>query len=367
MTTPLHVWHPKKWCWKALRWSLALVIIYVVAEAWAQYRFGLSNPLMPSDMRKNIGVHTLDAFRLEANYDGWSQHGLHYRTNEFGFRIGEDHHKNAMANRVVLLGGDSRIFGYALDYSGTVSAQLEEDQDIYVHQQAFPGSSPAIFNVQIWTENLWDQLKPKPNAVIYGYDRDDIWNDNAFLREYQQAQTMTWHSPRVMKVALGGYLWNMANLKLKAFLSRCSWTPPWWEAWVASNPEPKPTPVSKTTPTEATTVQQPSGRSNPIGKKALLEMQRQCEQRGVPLTLMYLPRFLEIVYDDPKMRNELREFCAQEGIDFLDLYEVFSERCADNKSISSTWFLDPHEGIHFSEQGSAIISDAIAKHMGAKP
>ena len=369
MTQLPHTPHSTFSCWKIFRCLLALVIIYMVAEHWAQVRFFHSNPLMPSTMRKNLGLHPLDAFRLKPNFDGWSQKGLRYRTNELGFRVGETRkgqHKSS--DHVILLGGDSRIFGYALEYSGTVSAQLEHESDIRVHQQAFPGSSPAIFNVQIWDEQLWDQLKPQPNLVIYGYDRDDIWNDLSFKPEYQNSQSFTWTSPRIIKLTLGGYLWNMANLKKKAFLARSSWTPPWWEAWEKKwdQPELVAVPAAQV---EASIPAPPqaSQRSNPICRESLLKMKRQCEQRGVPFLLMYLPRSLELLYDDSKMRDELKVFCQTEKFTLLDLYEVFSERCADNKELVATWFLDLEEGIHFSAHGSNIIAEAIDQHLRVTP
>jgi hypothetical protein len=159
----------------------------------------------------------------------------------------------------------------------------------------------------------------------------------------------------------------MANLKKKAFLSRASWIPPWWDQWNKENQSQHVSQPAIVIPQKKTMTKKSYGRSNPIGKDALIEMKRQCEIRDVPFILMYLPRALELLYDDPKMRNELKAFCKKENIMLLDLYQVFSKKCIDDKSLVTNWFLDLREGIHFSAEGCKIIAESIREHLEMEP
>lgn len=355
---------------------LGLLVSYIVAEAWARYRFDVNNPLMPSHMRNNIGLHPLDAYRLKPDFEGFSRSGLHYKTDAHGFRIGRDVRPDGFP---LLLGGDSRAFGYALPYEDSVAGKLEADESfkkLRVYQQAFPGGSPAIFNVQMWEEGLWDRLRPQPKVVVYAYDRDDVWNDRSFLLEYERIKGKTW-STRHLKCAMGGYLWNMLNLKKKSFWAKYDVEPLWWKDSKTSTPSSMESKVPSTPKLPQVQVQKAA-----IAEGSLLELQKQCAERGVPFVLVHLPRFVELIGRQSSVSDTLERFCHQHGINFINLYrymDSMAQSLPEKADVGTTttfehgfgpradlifsWFLDPKEGIHYSSQGSLLVAEEIAKKL----
>jgi hypothetical protein len=315
---------------------------------------------MPSNLRKNIGLHPLDAYRLVKNYDGKSPSGLHYKTDQLGFRVGRE--KLQGRSETWLLGGDSRIFGYALAYDATIPHFWQSSMEqLEVRMQAFPGGSPMMFNVQIWEEGLWESISPKPTRIIYAYDRQDLFNDRDFLSEYQRSQN--WLYPRRLKVLLGGYLWNMMNVKKKSFTSRFDPKPKWWDDMVSEPMEDEVVLEQKSTPPAKVNKVKKLSRSNPIAKSSLLEMKKWCMKENVQFSVLYLPRMLELMFDDPKMNEELKAFCLESGIDYLDIYGPLVAKANGDGSKVVEWFLDYREGIHFSKEGNRLIAELVLDLM----
>jgi hypothetical protein len=350
-----------------LKLSFVLVLVYVTMEAWAQWRFSRNCYYMPMGIRKNLALNSLEAFRLTREYEGQAQSGMKYKTDAMGFRVSPEPLKlNKPAK--ILLGGDSRIFGYALAYKDTLGSLLEQ-QGYFTYQQAFPGASPAMFNEQMFQENLMDHLASKPQILFYGYDREDLWNDQIFRRELNSQQPgFSW---RWLKVKMGGYLWGMGVQKFKSFLARDKGWPEWIKKIVEQPVTPRlvSTPkieASSTVTTEAVpsvTNPKSSQRPMPISSEELKLMKRECEARGIRLTLMYLPRFLELLCQDDSTRNNFKTFCESEQLLWIDFYQILLDRCQESGQNITSVFLDANEGIHFSRCANEWISDEIQGHI----
>ena len=332
-------------------------LAYLVLEGWAQWRFSRNSSYMPMGIRSNIAMNSLEAFRLKPHYHGVSRSGLLYTTNEFGFRINPEGVKNQAQGKAILLGGDSRIFGYALPYQDTIAALLEQN-GYGLQQQAFPGSSPAMFNVQMFAEGVVDRLSVKPQILIYGYDREDLWNDQIFRKELQEKKDG--FSLRWLKIQLGGYFWGMCVQKVRSFSSRTKTWPTWLELDNSkkNKKEAVPTPSHETLlkPTAST-----AGRHLPVSRAEILLMKAQSQSRGMKFVLLYLPRFLELLCDDGSMRDNVKIFCEAEQLEWIDGYELLMHRAQGDKNVIATLFLDPHEGIHYSKKANLWIVEEISR------
>ena len=317
------------------------------------------------NIRANLAMTSLEAFRLKPNYNGVSHAGMHYVTNDLGFRINPASEQNHTKNLDLLLGGDSRIFGYALSYQDTIAAMLES-MGYVIQQQAFPGSSPAMFNEQIFKEGLYKRITAKPKMLIYGYDREDIWNDQTFRQELKTPQAA--FSLRWIKLRLGGYFWGMCVQKARAFSGRSNLQPTWLkvELWKRPSFEPKPVDVgtSSNLLSDITSPSHKSVRSLPVSESEILQMKFEAEARGMRYVLMYLPRFLELLCNDGSMRDRVKDFCEKNHVEWLDFYQILMDKAEGKSENISKMFLDAEEGIHFSKLANQWIVEEISRRCG---
>ena len=335
---------------------LAIIIFYVILESLARYRFEYYNPYMPISIRANMGLNSYDAMHFKRNFDKTSLKGIHYITDEYGFRHGgklKDLHKPT-----VLLGGDSRIFGYSLKYKDTVSSLLEKSNQFNIYQQAYPGSSPALFNYGIFENGLYDKLKIAPNYIIYAYDRCDCYNDDVFEQELKENENGT--TLRKLKLMLGGYAWNMCYRKLGFFMNQKKFQEK-NKIEVIQNEENKIEVIQneedKIVPT------QPKITDIPIRTSALNRLRNYSKGFKVPLIMLYLPRAEELYIRDSRVRDRLLKWTTENEVIFIDGYAEFDQLIQGELKKMEPFFIDLSEGIHFSPKGSVFISDLILKKL----
>lgn len=329
---------------------MSLGLAYACLEGGARLRFHYNNPQMPSTMRQHMGVNRYEASKLVANFDGHSITGIHYRTNEFGFRCGTT---SPRGDHSLLLGGDSRIFGWGMEYTDTVAGMLEE-QGLKVHQQALPAGSPAFFNHEIFELGLIDRLQPRPATAIYAYDPNDPNDDHDFVR--QMGETFEWYAPRRIKLILGGFFWNMLNVKLRSFVARgeegsaANWH------WTESAAEPV---TPETVPSAAE-----GGLSlQPQTVELLDAMHARCDEHGVRLILLYLPRRNELISRHSPGREAFARWCESRKVPWIDAFAVFDGLFRGDVDKMASIFIDIEEGIHFNREGSAALVRLIQERV----
>lgn len=331
-----------------LRWCVCLVLIYISMEAWAQWRFSQNGIFLPANIRKNIAMNSLDAFRLKSSYRGVAKNGMAFVTDDVGFRIAPAP-QTQPESAPLLLGGDSRVFGYALPWGETLAAILHEKKSP-VRLQAFPGSSPAMFNRQIFQEGLIEKLGDV-DTVIYGYDPFDVYNDQKFVEEIRQQEQYL--SLRRLKVYLGGYAYTLIKQKIRTWQSRFKLVPQWWNSTSAETK--KTTSLDTKTPTGVAR----KDRVNPISEDSLLEMKQHCDKLKLKLCLFYCPRMLELMQNNTKTKDRFVEFCEINGIAHIDFFNIFKAHQNQHGFDATHWFLDPHEGIHYAKSANELISNHI--------
>lgn len=328
-----------------LRVLISLALMYVCFEYWAQYRFSLNNPHTPMGLRKNMGLHSYDAMVLKENKDLISHSGIRYKTDDFGFRIGPG--APIRMENFILLGGDSRMFGYNLDYSESVAAYMNALSSIPVHQFTFPGQSPLLFNYGLTKGEKLKQLKQNPRMIIYGYDRNDYYNDLGFEKELNVPASFA----RKVKLAMGGYAWNMVVLKWRTFSA-------------LANPkkkrveEQKPV-IKKKKPTKGFEI-----TDIPLSKNGITKLNQTCQNEGIELLMLYLPRAEELYKRDTRVRDRVRRWCLDNKVRLIDAYEYFDSQILGELEPIKPLFLDHLEGIHFSAFGCKEIAKLIHEVVG---
>jgi len=327
-----------------------------------------------------MGVDYYDAFKLRKNFSGTARCGHVFRTDEFGFRFSGTRRRSD-DDPSILVGGDSKIFSYSLPWEEGFGAKLEGLVDAPVYLQAYPGSSPALFNHEMWDLGVFDCLEPKPEVVIYDYDRQDGFGDRDFKQ--QRANPPALFSLKRIKLLLGGYAWNRAQAFVRPYGQK--WNDPWpWEGKAsAGKRKPKSKQVTsraslsdekaKALPEKGEEKLKPKkegwkhGRSNSIDRAELERMKKECDQREVRLVILYLPRLVELVARDSKMRDELEALCLELDIEFFDAFEPIDASLVSKEKSLSDWFKDPDEGIHCSAKAfdwwSVEVHDKV---LGAK-
>ncbi len=344
--------HGKSRALKTLRCCLWLSLFFAAMEHWAQWRFSQNATFLPANIRRNIAMNSLDAFRLKPSYCGVSKNGMSFTTDEFGFRTATSSQSQTPPT-TLLLGGDSRVFGYALPWQETLAALLNKKEHS-VRLQAFPGSSPAMFNHQLFEERLINKLN-KIEHVIYGYDPFDVYNDQTFMREIEKEKQ--YFSLRRLKVFFGGYAYTLLRQKLKAWQSKLQWQPNWWEHPTASPVKSNATQVKRATTTAA------PERVNPISKDALLKMKQECQNNNLSLCLFYCPRMLELMQNNTRTKDRFVNFCLQNEIEYIDFFSIFKAYQVEHRVDATHWFLDPHEGIHYAKSANDLISNHIIEWL----
>ena len=325
-----------------LRIIISIIVIFILFEYLAKTRFAINNPFVPVDIRSNFGLNSYEAMHLKPNVDLTSVSGLRYKTDEYGFRTGD--FKKDTNNKTLLLGGDSRIFGFALGYKDTVSSYLEEKKTFNIYQQAFPGSSPALFNFDIFEKGKINKLAIKPNYVIYAYDRHDYYNDIVFEKELQVPEHKLFL--RKLKIKLGGFAWSMCMQKYKKFLQQ------------TNHKNKKKSPENKK---ETKSIKKDKQKVNPINLsvKDLNALKENVSELNIPLIILYLPRANEFYFRDPTPRNNIKQWCHKNNIQFIDAYTPLDDLAKGDVKVLSEYFLDLYEGIHFSAKGSEYIAKLI--------
>lgn len=337
-----------------LRLLLALIIFYVFFESLARYRFEYNNPTLPLSIRANMGLNSYEAMRFNAKVDEVSLKGIHYLTDEYGFRHGGK--EKTPDKPTILLGGDSRVFGYSLKYENTVAAILENSGNYNIYQQAYPGSSPAIFNYGIFEKNLYSKLKLRPNYILYAYDRCDCYNDDVFNSELKENEKGT--KLRKLKLMVGGYAWNMCMKKLSVFLNQKK---PFNETKEQTVEVKKNETVNheaeekKTKNFKITDI--------PVRTSILNELKNYSLNSDVALIIMYLPRSEELYLRDTRVRDRILNWTKNNQIVFIDGYKEFDDLIQGDLNKMRPFFLDLNEGIHFSAKGCALVSALILKKM----
>jgi hypothetical protein len=321
-------------------------------ESWAQWRFSQNATFLPANIRRNIAMNSLDAFRLKPSYFGVSKKGMSFTTDKLGFRTATPPQRQTPL-ATLLLGGDSRVFGYALPWQETLAALLNK-KELSVRLQAFPGSSPAMFNHQLFEEELIHKLN-KIKHVIYGYDPFDVYNDQKFAQEIEKE--VQHFSLRRLKIFLGGYAYTLFRQKLKAWQSKVQWLPNWWEHPPASPVKSIATQVERATNTVAPI------RVNPISKGALLKMKQGCQKNNLNLCLFYCPRMLELMQNNTLTKDRFVNFCLENEIEYIDFFSIFKAYQLEHHVDATHWFLDPHEGIHYAKSANELISNHIIEWL----
>jgi len=386
------------------RWLFCLVVAYICFEGWAQYRFIRQNVYMPMGIRANMGADFYEAFKLRANFCGLAPIGHLFLTDPYGFRIAPDPPSHLLEIPTLLIGGDSRIFGYSLSWDQGFVAHLQKHYRGPIHLQAFPGGSPALFNHEMWTLGLFDRLQPKPEVVVYDYDRDDGYGDRSFKQ--QSAQPQWRRSLTHFKLALGGYGISRAQAIFRSFWRQ--WQEPFPESWrfagfapgaksvapadlapklktgleeqqhtpdkadlaptLKTGLEEQQTQLGKADYSTPLTPSQPGWqhqRSIPIERSELLLMRDACQQRGVRLIVLYQPRLVELVARDSKMRDELEKVCSDLGIRFLETFTTIDTSLNGGQSDLYDWFSDPNEGIHLTPKALELTANKLLGHLEA--
>jgi hypothetical protein len=340
---------------KAFLILLTCMVSYLTFEFWAQMRFGLQNPTLPFGLRKNMGVNLYDAHRLSPNFYGHSiKKGIAYKTDEHGFSINPK--VQLEFEQKILIGGDSRAFSLFLNWEDSLAGQLEiAGQGVYL--QAFPGCAPALFNHDLFDLKKIHALNPKPERIYYIYDRNDVFGDKQFAQELKNP--LPWYAPRRIKLALGGYFWNMINIKAQSFLSKASIEKPrnTQEERIAQN-------QSKA---ESEKPQGSRQETFLVDRATLNRMQRECHTQQIPLVMVYIPRFAELISQQPFVRDDLQDWCQSVSVDFIDLYEPLKKICDKKLETIRPYFLDLEEGIHFSPKGMSVIAEAILQYEEQHP
>lgn len=326
-----------------LRIFLTICLSYGVFEFWAQFRYDLNNPHVPMSLRKNMGLNTYDAMKLIPNFSGWSGSGVYYKTDPFGFRV-----PSQSVNRSrgpVLLGGDSRIFGYTMSFEESVAGVLERKHDIKVYLQAFPGGCPSMCYYDMFEDGKFFLLPEKPKFFIYAYDRNDVYNDKTF--EYQLKNEYAWYSPRRLKLMLGGYAWNMSRVKVRAFKGRMKQN----EKTIQSKEQ------------KSGEIQSNYWYKTEISTAALDKIFKKMKSLKVRSYLLYLPRLTELIAKNDVLSNQLKAYCESRQLGFIDGYKAFHQIFQGDIERMRPYFLDLREGIHFSAKGSNIIESSIMKEL----
>jgi len=332
---------------KFLSIALSLILGYVTLEFWAQTRFYVSNVDFPSTMRNNMGINLYDAFKLKANYRGTAPNGIEYATDTLGFSINPKVERKA--GQGLLIGGDSRAFSLFLPWQASMAGQLERAGE-KVFLQAFPGSSPAMFNHDMFTLGGLVKFNKEVKRVYYVYDRNDAFGDRQFSNECRNP--LAWYSLRNLKLKLGGYFWNMLSIKFRSFMKKA---------------EIKTSAEVEVAETSAPVVHESLPTGFEIHTPSLEVMKRECDELNLPLVLIYLPRYWEIVSEDPSVSNDLKRVCAQLSIPLINLYPTYVQLCARQVEAIRPYFIDLDEGIHLSEKGLNVVSKAILEYESSLP
>lgn len=334
---------------------LTCLVVYVTLEFWAQKRFALKNPTFPFGLRKNMGVDLYDAHHLSPGFHGHAtRKNIAYKTDQQGFSINPKGDPDF--EQKILIGGDSRAFSLFLHWQDSLAGQLQAaGQGVYL--QAFPGSAPALFNYDMFDRKKIHALQPKPERVYYIYDRNDAFGDRQFTKEL--ANPLPWYAPRRIKVALGGYFWNMINLKINSFLSK------------AKPKIPKEVNQENSKAVNSSSIKKESRESKQemfrVHRPALDRMLNECRALKIPLVMVYIPRYAELIHSSPFVRDDLKNWCLTAGVDFIDLYEPLEKICDQNAENIRPYFLDLYEGIHFSPKGLAVVKKAILDYEKGQP
>ena len=289
--------------WRGL---ICLLIAYLSFEFWAQIRFAQKNIFMPMGIRANMGVDFYDTFKLKPHFRGEAPNGDLFVTDQHGFRIAPNPPTPSQV-QAILVGGDSRIFGFSLPWGQGFTPALQKLHGGHVHQQAYPGGSPALFNHEMWELGVFDRLDPKPSILVYDFDRLDGFGDQAYKSQLKQPE---WRKGMTrLKRSLGGYGLQRVQTVARGFLKQ--WKEPWPEGWdmeshidnlwqEAPAPPPQlteniplPPPTTKTElqkqPSEPVPPAHPwlpsgpsrpewkHGRSHPVDKGELMAMRDACK------------------------------------------------------------------------------------------
>jgi hypothetical protein len=328
---------------------ITVIISYTLFEYLAKTRFEINNPYLPVNIRGNMGINSYEAMHLKANYEATSLKGIRYQTDEYGFRY-SGIKKNPSLSTIVL-GGDSRIFGYSLHNEQTVTGKIDKERLFNVYQQAYPGCSPAIFNHEMFGIGKIRKLKIKADKIIYAYDRCDMFNDTIFSEELERNKKGTFL--RKVKLFLGGYAWNMCVKKLSIFLKQKK--PQESEKEKGEEKDSKPQKhIKEKDPLAFIT-------DIPLGLKALNQLKKNSLSVGVSLSILYLPRAHELLIKDTRVRDRLLKWTKENGVELLDGYEIFDNLIDGKVEKLKAYFLDLNEGIHFSEKGCQVVSEIIIK------
>ncbi len=334
-----------------------MILAYGCLESWARYRFDLQNTVFPSRLRANMGLNRYEAFRLKPDRRARSRAGIEYRTDELGYRVGS---RISTANVSLLLGGDSRVFGLGLPYELTVAGLLETG-GLRVRQQALPGGSPAFFEHDLFRVGQLARMDPRPRWALYAFERDDPGDDAIFLAEI--ARRYPWTSSRRVKLALGGYFWNMLHIKANSFMARGSYQPPGGlrdlaQGFFLKHEEAQESPAASL-PT--------SGFSMGASAAVLERTFAACRERGLRPALLYLPRLDELASSDSARIRAVRAWAAATGTDLLDGYLAFDNRCHGDGLLAARYFADAEEGIHYNAEGCALVAGLIREYIAAHP
>lgn len=319
-------------------------------------RFNWNNPEMPMGLRAQLGMNHYEAYRLTPHFEATSKTGVLYKTDHLGFRTGPENVSSPRQH--LLLGGDSRTFGYLLPYEKTIASMLENKYQIDVYLQALPGGSPAFFIHDIFDQQKWAQLKPKPEIIIYAYDVYDGFGDRDFLKSLNLDEKTRFL--RKLKLSLGGYFWGMSREKLKSYLGRLS-TPP------ALSFSEYPDELEKNKKGQKNEKRKLKNWDVPVHTPTFNRLSEESQKHQVDAYILYLPRFAELVFRDDAGRNIIKNECIHAGLGFIDAFQEIDRMSQGDAEKIKPYFIDWQEGIHFSEEGQRLLSELIAKEVVAQP
>lgn len=318
---------------RILKIILVTFLIYVLLESWAQFRFDKRSVSYPAKMRNNFGMTHLDACRLKPYFKEWSQSGVLYQTDKYGFRCGNQTQNDG---DVLLLAGDSIAFGVGLNYEESISGHLEQELQnsmaLRVLTQALPGGCPSLTVEHLREDNLIDRI-PKPKWILHSINHYDTMDDYLYHLELENNKDFYKYVKKKTKITLGGYFITMLQKKLRSFFLRNPVFPSLHAGvrWSRVSMEYSTKPIKK--------------------------LNEICKENGIKLILFGLPDKGETGFPGSEHWSPMQEFCEQEAIAFLDI-EMELEKA---KRQGTKLYLD--DGIHFTSAGSHVIGNTLANKI----
>ncbi len=334
-------WNPRlRKLLKLLLWlAISGVCALIALEIYLRIALSISEPprdgfLVPSDQP---GLY----YALRPNYD---KEG-HVQTDARGLRCRTN--TGTTPTNTILFIGDSVLFGGAVAYEQNLSHLLEEDltqkmrTPVAVWNAGIPG-----FNSQ--QELAWMRIKApevQPQLILVQFCMND-YLPPPVLAEGDGTLDVTRFSGEAGFSVRGLLYRSKAVVFLKEKLKDLQKVRPEWfpkrlhylhyihkgPGWTAC-------------------------------KEAFREMQRIAEAHGARLAIILFPMEPQLRIPDSSPQDDLRRFCANEGIQVLDLFEPFETHWREGLYIEFSHRLGTVDLVHLSARGHELAAQCISEFI----